>query len=144
MRLVFESGARANVTVQPRLALEPMRRFRIFAGDLYVSLDFHKNYGLMVRKGPRWAEARRAALADARSGRRVPGTRPTSVLKAICSRSVELELEGAERPLQAELASFLDVPCATRPRAAGDRRRTADGPWRSRSASRRKSSAQGW
>ena len=35
-----------------------MRRFRMFSSGGYASLDFTKNYGLMVSKGPQW-DARR-------------------------------------------------------------------------------------
>ncbi len=102
VRLVFSNGSRANVTAS-RASLEPMRRFRIFSGDLYVSLDFHKNYGLMVRKGPNWQEARARLRA-------LPPTTSPAEAEAVLGdllEVVELELEGEERPLQAELASFL-------------------------------------
>ena len=102
VRLVFANGARANVTAS-RVSLKPMRRFRMFSGSSYISLDFSKNYGLMVRKGPGW-EAGRAELM-------------TLDPEELAARSdfvtgdllevVELELEGEERPLQAELDSFL-------------------------------------
>ena len=62
VRLVFENGARANVTAS-RASLSPMRRFRMFAPEGYVSLDLHKNYGLIVKKGPRWVEGK-SALAN--------------------------------------------------------------------------------
>jgi len=58
VRLVFENGARANVTAS-RASLSPMRRFRMFSSEGYVSLDFVKNYGLIVRKGPEWEAGRR-------------------------------------------------------------------------------------
>ena len=50
-----------NVTAN-RVSLSPMRRFRMFSEDSYASLDFVKNYGLIVRKGPQWDE-RRGSLA---------------------------------------------------------------------------------
>ncbi len=121
VRLVFASGARANVTAS-RASLEPMRRFRIFSGDSYVSLDFHKNYGLLVRKGPRWAEAR-ARMAELAPN--APPAEAEAVLGELLE-VVELELEGAERPLQAELASFLDAVRADRePEVTGEDGRRA-------------------
>jgi predicted dehydrogenase len=102
VRLVFENGARANVTAS-RASLSPMRRFRLFSSEGYVSLDFVKNYGLVVRKGPEW-EAGRKALREME-----PATLAlqkdwitTKVL-----RVDELDLGGEQRPLQAELHSFL-------------------------------------
>jgi predicted dehydrogenase len=105
VRLVFENGGRANVTAS-RASLSPMRRFRLFSGESYVSLDFHKNYGLMVRKGPRWEEGR----ADLRrlspeelgelAGR-------TDFVEKELLEVLELELSGEEQPLQAELDAFL-------------------------------------
>ena len=102
VRLVFRNGARANVTAS-RVSLAPMRRFRMFSASSYVSLDFAENHGLMVRKSAGWDEGLRAlhtldpaALA----------ARPDFVNKGLLD-TVELALEGEERPLQAELDSFL-------------------------------------
>lgn len=103
VRLVFANGARANVTAS-RASMSPMRRFRMFSSGGYSSLDFTKNYGLMVRKGPQW---------DARRGE-VGGLDLTdeSQRALLLERGVleieELDLAGEERPLQAELASFVE------------------------------------
>jgi predicted dehydrogenase len=121
VRLVFEGGARANVTAS-RASLQPMRRFRIFSSEAYVSLDLHKNYGLMVRKGPRWDEGREAlrTLSPAELAQR--GDLADQGLIEV----VELELAGEERPLQAELASFLDAVAAGRaPEVTGEDGRRA-------------------
>jgi predicted dehydrogenase len=48
-RLVFANGCVANLTAS-RLALKTERRMRVFSEDAYVSLDFHKQYGLIIRK----------------------------------------------------------------------------------------------
>jgi predicted dehydrogenase len=102
VRLVFENGARANVTAS-RASLSPMRRFRLFSSDSYVSLDFHKNYGLLVKKGPRWDAMREElkTLEPAELAAR------GDLASAGVIEIVELELAGEERPLQAELDSFL-------------------------------------
>ncbi|HVS12161.1 MAG TPA: Gfo/Idh/MocA family oxidoreductase [Planctomycetota bacterium] len=102
VRLVFENGARANVTAS-RVSMAPMRRFRMFSADAYVSLDFQKNYGLLVRKGPEWERARAelAALGPEELAARA-GELPAGLIEV-----VELELEGEERPLQAEIDAFL-------------------------------------
>ena len=115
VRLVFENGARANVTAS-RASLSTLRRFRLFSSEGYVSLDFNKNYGLMVRKGPGWEAGREllrtmdpAELAE----------RSDFVEKGLFE-IIELELEGEERPLQAELDSFLrSVRDGTEPEVSG-------------------------
>ncbi len=102
VRLIFANGARASLTAG-RVSLSPQRRYRMFAPDSYVSLDFTKNYGLVVRKGPNW-QGDPAALAafaeDAMAGR-------IDVLEQGLLEVEELELEGEQRPLQAELDAFL-------------------------------------
>jgi len=102
VRLVFENGARANVTAS-RASLSPMRRFRLFSAESYVSLDFTKNYGLIVKKGPRWEAARAdlKALSPAELAAR------GDLVSSGVIELAELELAGEERPLQAELDSFL-------------------------------------
>ncbi len=102
VRIVFRRGGRANVTAS-RVSLTPMRRFRLFSGESYVSLDFQKNYGLMVRKGADWESGREKLRSiDPRE----LAERPELVTEGLLDVS-ELELAGEERPLQAELASFL-------------------------------------
>ena len=103
VRLVFENGARANVTAS-RASLSPMRRFRMFSSGGYASLDFTKNYGLMVSKGPQW-DARREEVGNLNMA-------DTAERDALIGGGVleieELDLSGEERPLQAELASFVE------------------------------------
>jgi predicted dehydrogenase len=101
VRLVFANGARANVTAS-RVSLEPMRRFRIFSSEAYASLDFHKNYGLFVRKGPNWNEGRRALQELAGN----PSLRADLLERGVVLIE-ELEFASELRPLQAELDSFL-------------------------------------
>lgn len=52
-RLGFAGGAAANVTAS-RVSLKPMRRFRVFSEDSYLSLDLGERHALMVTKGPSW------------------------------------------------------------------------------------------
>jgi predicted dehydrogenase len=47
-RLVFENGAVANVTAS-RIALKTERKLRLFSEEAYVTLDFHKKSGRLVR-----------------------------------------------------------------------------------------------
>lgn len=102
VRLIFADGARANVTAS-RASLQPMRRFRMFSGEAYVSLDFQKNYGLIVRKGPEW-EKGRALLADFDPTKHEIG--PEWIRDRVLAVE-ELDLSDMDRPLQAEIESFL-------------------------------------
>jgi predicted dehydrogenase len=114
VRLTFADGGRANVTAS-RVSITPMRRFRLFSSSSYVSLDFTKNYGLMVRKGPGWEEGRRV-LEDLDPTQLAERPEVVGELLDV----TELELAGEERPLQAELASFLgSVRSGTRPEVSG-------------------------
>ena len=102
VHLVFRNGARANVTAS-RVSLTPMRRFRMFSSSSYVSLDFTKNYALVVRKGPGWEKGRE----ELRSMDPAELARRENFVNGELLDVSELELEGLEQPLQAELDSFL-------------------------------------
>ena len=102
VRIVFRNGVRANVTAS-RVSLTPMRRFRMFSSRGYVSLDFTANAGTLVRKGPGFERA----IADAQRFAIEAGPPPTAALGADLLDVVQLELGAEERPLQAELDSFL-------------------------------------
>jgi predicted dehydrogenase len=109
-RVVFRNGARANVTAS-RVSLTSMRRFRLFSGAGYVSLDFTRNQGLVVRRGPRLEEGRRALrLLAPDELARGEGFSTGEMLDVS-----ELALEGLEQPLQAELDSFLRAVAEQRP-----------------------------
>lgn len=101
VHLVFKNGVRANVTAS-RVSMSPMRRFRMFSSESYVSLDFTKNYGLIVRKGPGWDAGREdlKRLSPAELAARKDFVNGDMLVVD------ELDL-GGDRPLQAELASFL-------------------------------------
>ena len=102
VRLVFANGARANVTAS-RASMTPMRRFRMFSSAGYVSLDFTKNYGIVIQKGPEW-EKGRAALRE--MDPMMLALQKDWITSKVL-QVVELDLESSERPLQAELDSFL-------------------------------------
>ena len=114
VHLVFANGARANVTAS-RVSLGTMRRFRLFSEQGYVSLDFFRNQGLFVRRGPGFERERAAlrALAPEELARRAEPLAP-DLLEAS-----ELVLEGLERPLQAQLDSFLGCVAERRPPEVG-------------------------
>jgi len=50
-RLTFANGAVANVTAS-RVAVQTMRKIRVFSPDSYISLDYGKREGVIFRKGP--------------------------------------------------------------------------------------------
>jgi predicted dehydrogenase len=80
-----------------------MRRFRLFSASSYVSLDFTKNYGLVVKKGPGWEKGRE----ELRSMDPAELAKRENFVNGELLDVSELELEGLEQPLQAELDSFL-------------------------------------
>ena len=49
VRLKFKNGAVANVTAS-RVSSEPMRKFRVFQTDSYISMDYAKSTGRIIRK----------------------------------------------------------------------------------------------
>jgi len=115
VRLIFANGARANVTAS-RASLSPMRRFRMFSPSSYVALDFTKNQGLLVLKGPEFdAKLRELYELDPTQTPNIADMLPQGLIEI-----TELELGGEERPLQAELASFLaSVRERTEPEVTG-------------------------
>ena len=76
----------------------------MFSNGGYASLDFTKNYGLMVNKGPQWDAQREEVgnlnLADP--------SKHAELMERGVLEIEELDLSGEERPLQAELASFVE------------------------------------
>jgi predicted dehydrogenase len=48
-RISFANGAVANVTAS-RVAVQPMRKIRVFSPDSYISLDYGKREGVIYRK----------------------------------------------------------------------------------------------
>lgn len=107
-RLVFASGCVANLTAS-RLALKTERKMRIFSESAYVSLDYQKRDGLVIRKSENVA-----ALEEAR--REVANG--TDLSKIDYSQLVHVDRlmmhdarddNGVEQdPLTAELHSFLE------------------------------------
>ena len=49
VRLKFKNGAVANVTAS-RVSTQPMRKFRVFQTDSYISMDYSQSTGRIVRK----------------------------------------------------------------------------------------------
>ena len=49
VRIKFKNGAVANVTAS-RVSTEPLRKFRVFQTDSYISMDYAKSTGKIIRK----------------------------------------------------------------------------------------------
>jgi predicted dehydrogenase len=97
-RLRFADGCAANLTAS-RLSLKPMRRFRFFGPDAYVSIDSGDRYALLVQKAEGFSPEKVAEAAA--SGSPVDGFR--SLLNV-----EELHLDDTE-PLRAELLAFSEA-----------------------------------
>jgi predicted dehydrogenase len=54
-RIKFKNGCVANVTAS-RVSPDPMRRFRVFQEDAYISMDYAKGTAVMFKKGPEGIE----------------------------------------------------------------------------------------
>ena len=65
-RLTFANGCVANLTAS-RLAMRTDRHLRVFSPDAYVSIDYQKRHGIVIRRGGN-VEAVRQAVARIRSG----------------------------------------------------------------------------
>ncbi len=49
VRVKFKNGSVANITAS-RVSVEPMRRFRVFQTDCYISMDYGKHTGMIIKK----------------------------------------------------------------------------------------------
>lgn len=48
-RIKFKNGSVASLTAS-RVSQEPMRRFRVFQEDTYISMDYGKHFGMVLKK----------------------------------------------------------------------------------------------
>ena len=109
VRLRFADGAAANLTAS-RLSLKPMRRFRVFGPDCYVSVDSRERYALLVRKSPDFSPAAVAAAGRAAD--------PAAAFRGLLQIE-ELPINDDE-PLRAELEDVVDAVRSRRaPRVSG-------------------------
>ena len=102
-RITFENGCVANVTAS-RLALKTERKMRLFSTDAYVSIDYQKRDGIVVRRAGNLA-AMRDAVAKIKSGE------ITDLSELNYEQLVQiehLEIDEAD-PLRAQLESFVDA-----------------------------------
>ena len=64
-RIVFDNGCVANITAS-RLALKTERRLRVFSRQAYLSLDYFKKSGMIIKADPninvvKWIQERKAS-----------------------------------------------------------------------------------
>ena len=97
-RLRFEGGVVANLTAS-RLSLKPMRRFRVFGPDCYVSIDSQDRYALLIRRGEGVGAPELEAAARSKD--------PAEAFRRLLQVE-ELELDD-EEPLRAELEAFVQA-----------------------------------
>jgi len=102
-RLTFENGCVANVTAS-RLALKTERKLRVFSSESYVSVDYQKKHGVVVRRTGN-LDAIRGAADRIRKG-------DVADLAALNYTDLvqveELEISDTE-PLRAQLDSFISA-----------------------------------
>ncbi|MFT7617004.1 MAG: putative dehydrogenase [Planctomycetota bacterium] len=100
-RLVFENGAVANATAS-RVALKTERILRMFSREMYVTLDFSKKVGRIIRRG----KALEAGGLDLSSPEFQRITNPLEFMQKDLVRIEELKIVEVE-PLFAEDDAFL-------------------------------------
>jgi len=116
-RLTFENGAVANVTAS-RVAVQTMRKIRVFSSESYISLDYERREGVIYRKSPkltldviRKITEDPASLADLRGQESVFGD-------LLHQETLPLEARDA---LEMELANFVEaVRTNGKPAVTGD------------------------
>jgi predicted dehydrogenase len=114
-RIRFENGCVANLTAS-RLALKTERRLRVFSPDAYVSLDYHKKYGIVARKGEN-VSAIRQTVAKIRAGE-IDDLSQINFADLV--HVEELQIDDTE-PIRAECESFIRaVRDGTRPVVAAE------------------------
>jgi predicted dehydrogenase len=99
-RIVFESGCIANVTAS-RLALKTERKVRVFSRQAYLSLDYLKKTGTIVRAAPNVDVVEKVREMRRKGG---PGLLKMDWAKLL--KVDRLDIDDAE-PLRLEQESFL-------------------------------------
>ncbi len=100
-RIVFENGAVANATAS-RVALKTERLIRMFSREMYVTLDFSKKVGRIIRRGA----ALEAGGLDLSSPEFARITNPLEFMQRDLVRIEQLVIKDVE-PLAAEDAAFV-------------------------------------
>ncbi len=110
-RLVFASGCVANLTAS-RLALKTERMLRLFSEQCYVTLDYQKRSGLVIRQSEN-AVALRHVRQQIAAGADLTDLDYSDLIHV---EQLTMDLPpGEEDPLTAELTNFLDTVRTGRP-----------------------------
>ncbi|MGF1633133.1 MAG: Gfo/Idh/MocA family protein [Phycisphaerae bacterium] len=102
-RITFANGCVANLTAS-RLALKTERKLRVFAQDAYVSLDYQKKYGIVVKKAGN-LDTLKQVVDDVRSGK-ITDLGDVDYTELVDIQ--QLQISDVE-PLRAQLESFLNA-----------------------------------
>ena len=102
-RITFASGCVANLTAS-RLAMKTERKLRVFSVDAYISIDYQKKYGILVRRTGN-VDSIRDTVARIKSGEIQD---LSQVNFADLVNIEELQIDDIE-PLRGELDSFVDA-----------------------------------
>jgi predicted dehydrogenase len=102
-RITFANGCVANLTAS-RLAMRTDRRLRVFCHDAYVSIDYQKRHGTVIRRGGN-IDAIRRAVAKIRTGE-IEDISQLNYKDLV--HIEELQIDDVE-PLRAELDAFVDA-----------------------------------
>lgn len=102
-RLRFANGCVANITAS-RLSLKTERKLRIFGTEQYVSLDYQKRYGIMIRKGSN-VETVRRIIKQIRRGE-IEDLSDLNYTELVDVQELQIE---DEEPLRAELNAFMQA-----------------------------------
>ncbi|HUT30170.1 MAG TPA: Gfo/Idh/MocA family oxidoreductase [Sedimentisphaerales bacterium] len=99
-RIVFENGCIANVTAS-RLALKTERKVRVFSRQAYLSVDYHKKNGIIIK-----ADTNADVVRWIKERRKDEDFDPLAVNWSDLLHIEELDIDDKE-PLQVEQEAFL-------------------------------------
>ncbi len=103
-RIVFDTGCVANLTAS-RMSMKVERKMRLFSEQVYVSLDYQKRGGMMVRKTDNNMDALTAVREQISQGKDLSDLDYSSMIQI---EELMMDLPpGEDDPLTAELTSFI-------------------------------------
>jgi predicted dehydrogenase len=99
-RIIFENGCIANVTAS-RLALKTERKVRVFSRQAYLSVDYHKKNGIIIK-----ADANADVVRQIKERQKKEDFDPLAINWSDLLHIEELDIDDRE-PLQVEQEAFL-------------------------------------
>ncbi|MDQ3624309.1 MAG: Gfo/Idh/MocA family oxidoreductase [Verrucomicrobiota bacterium] len=115
VRLRFANGCVANVTAS-RISQDKLRKIRVFQQDAYLSLDYQKQEGYLLRV------AREDEKESSLLGKLLGVAADATIVTEFAGRRIVREPVAVEKaePLQRELAAFLEcVRAGAQPKVSG-------------------------